>query len=104
MFKKDLRKSNSDSAWKDILDVYFKECMEFFYPEIAKKIDWLQPYEALDKELQSIARNTKADKYFVDKLLKVKSFAGHDQIILTHVEVQGRKEDVYRSYLKMRIF
>ncbi len=40
-------KSNQDSAWKDLLDMYLKECLEFFYPEIAKQIDWEAGYETL---------------------------------------------------------
>ncbi|RDH39805.1 MAG: hypothetical protein CFE62_007115, partial [Candidatus Aquirickettsiella gammari] len=62
------QRANHDSAWKDILDAYFKEFMEFFYPDIAKKIDWLADYETLDKELQAITTEAIIGKRFVDKL------------------------------------
>lgn len=54
MTKKKQIRANYDSAWKDILDAYFKEFMEFFYAGIAEKIDWAAGYESLDKELQTM--------------------------------------------------
>ena len=95
MSKKELLKSSKDSAWKDILDVYIKECMEFFYPKINKKIDWSLGYEILDKELQSITTEAMIGKRFVDKLIKVKSIDGAEQAILLHIEIQGQKEDEF---------
>lgn len=93
--KKQIR-ANHDSAWKDILDSYFKEFMEFFYPEIAEKIDWSAGYEALDKELQTISTDdAMAGKRFVDKLFKVNTLEGQEEVILIHIEVQGKKEDEF---------
>ncbi|TLY47050.1 MAG: hypothetical protein E6K54_07360 [Gammaproteobacteria bacterium] len=89
------QRANHDSAWKDILDVYFKEFMEFFYPVIAKKIDWSTNYEALDKELQTITTTATIGKRFVDKLFKVKTLEGHEEVILIHVEIQGKKEEEF---------
>lgn len=40
MSKSNQVRVNHDSAWKDILDAYFKEFMDFFYPTIAQKVDW----------------------------------------------------------------
>jgi hypothetical protein len=74
--KKKLLKSEQDSAWKDILDAYFQEFMEFFYPEIAKEINWLAGYETLDTELQAITTDAMVGKTFVDKLVRVKSLTG----------------------------
>ena len=70
------QRANHDSAWKDILDVYFKEFMEFFYPKIAKEMDWGVPYETLDNELQSITTESMIGKTFVDKRIKIKSLKG----------------------------
>jgi hypothetical protein len=99
-------RSNQDSAWKDILDVYFREFMEFFYPDIAKKIDWTSGYETLDKELQSITTDAMVGKRFVDKLFKVKTVEGQEEVILVHVEIQGEKEDefplrLFRYYYRL---
>jgi hypothetical protein len=90
--KKNL-KANHDSAWKDVLDFYFQEFMEFFYPEITKKINWAAGYESLDKELQIITTDAMIGKRFVDKLFKVSTFEKQEEIILIHIEVQGKKED-----------
>jgi hypothetical protein len=48
---------NYDTPWKDILSAYFQEFLEFFFPEIAKEIDWSKGYELLDKELRKLARD-----------------------------------------------
>lgn len=93
------QRANHDSAWKDILDVYFKEFMEFFYPEIAEKIDWIMPYETLDNELQSITTDSMVGKTFVDKLLKVKSLDGKEEVVLIHIEIQGQKEEDFSKRL-----
>lgn len=93
------QRANHDSAWKDILDAYFKEFMEFFYPEIAEKIDWITPYESLDNELQSITTDAMVGKTFVDKLIKVRSLEGKQEVVLIHVEVQGKKEDEFSKRL-----
>ncbi|WP_218813818.1 hypothetical protein [Rickettsiella endosymbiont of Dermanyssus gallinae] len=97
--KKKLVRSEQDSAWKDILDAYFKEFIEFFYPVIAKKIDWLSGYEALDSELQSITTDAMIGKTFVDKLVKVKSLDGKEEVVLIHIEVQSQKEEEFPKRL-----
>jgi len=40
-----------DSPWKNILESYFEEFMQFFFPDAAKDIDWSPGYEFWDKEL-----------------------------------------------------
>jgi hypothetical protein len=95
MSKENKVRANHDSAWKDILDVYFKEFMEFFYSDIAKKIDWSVPYETLDKELPSITIDAMLGKRFVDMLFKVTTLEGKEEVLLIHVEVQGQKEDKF---------
>jgi hypothetical protein len=41
-----------DSPWKEGMELYFKELMQFFFPDIAARIAWKRGYEFLDKELQ----------------------------------------------------
>ena len=38
--KKKLIRSENDSACKDFLDVYFKECLRFLYNDLFVMIDW----------------------------------------------------------------
>jgi hypothetical protein len=51
-----------DSPWKEGIELYFKEFMEFFFPQIAGEIDWGNGYEFLDKELQSVVSKNKGHK------------------------------------------
>ncbi len=60
-----------DSPWKEMLDRYLKEFMEFFFPEAYREIDWETEYRFLDKELQQVVRDAKLGKRLVDKLATV---------------------------------
>ena len=42
--------SDYNSPWKEVLERYFKELMQFFFPTAYQGIEWSQPYEFLDKE------------------------------------------------------
>ena len=91
--------TKTDSAWKDILNVWFPEFMVFLYPELSAKIDWSAGYETLDKELQTITTQAMLGNRFVDKLMKVKSKQGKELWILLHIEVQGKKETHFEKRL-----
>ena len=95
-----LPQTQSDSAWKDILQVWFPEFMAFFYPELFSKIDWSAGYETLDKELQAITTQAMLGKRFVDKLIKVKSLQGNELWVLLHIEIQGEKQ----AHFEQRLF
>lgn len=41
-----------DSPWKEVIELYFPDFMEFFFPLAYAEIDWTRPYEFLDTELQ----------------------------------------------------
>jgi len=43
-----------DSPWKEGMELYFKELMQFFFPNIAREIAWSKGYQFLDKELQQV--------------------------------------------------
>lgn len=96
--KKSIR-SEQDSAWKDFLDVYFKECMEFLYNDLYAMIDWSKNYQSLDSELQAITSEKMQGKKFVDKLIRVSTKDNKPQIIFFHVEIQGRKEEGFEERL-----
>ncbi|MGB6976916.1 MAG: hypothetical protein WBE18_05640 [Gammaproteobacteria bacterium] len=76
----------ADSAWKDVIDAYFPEFMNFFYPTLAEKINWAAGYEALDKELQTLSSKSKIGKRYVDKLMRMQLLKSK---LLAHIEVQG---------------
>ena len=80
---------DEDSAWKEILDRFFEEFLQFFFPEVYRDIDWSHKPVFLDKELQAILRGQKGRQY-VDKLVRVRLLTGEKAWILIHVEIEGR--------------
>jgi len=60
-----------DSPWKQLLETYFEAFIGFFFPDASRQIDWTQPVEFLDKELQQVVRDAELGKRLVDKLVKV---------------------------------
>ncbi len=81
-----------DSPWKEILSLYFQEFMEFFFPDIAKEIDWSRGYELLDKELRQITRESEVGFRLADNLVKVWKKDGQEAWVLAHIEIQGQEE------------
>ena len=81
--------SDSDSAWKEILESSFKEFLAFFFPQVHDDIDWTVPPEFKDKELAKAHRRGGLGKRIVDKLVKVRLLSGAEAWILIHVEIQG---------------
>jgi len=66
-----VNRDDYDSPWKEILSAYFQEFMEFFFPHIAREIDWSRGYELLDKELRQITRESEVGFRLADQLVKV---------------------------------
>lgn len=89
------KRADYDSPWKEILEAYFQQAIEFFFPNTASDIDWQAPIEFLDKEFQAILRSAKQGKRYADKLVKVRTLSGQEKLLLIHVEVQGQKEDEF---------
>ncbi len=96
-----------DNAWKDLLNQFFREFMEFFFVPIAADIGWQRGYEFLDKELEQITRDHRIGRRLADKLVKVWLRDGSEQWLLIHLEVQGalRRGFTKRIYVyNYRIF
>ncbi len=89
---KNTNRDEYDSPWKEGIEKYFKEFMEFYFPQIASEIDWDKGYEFLDKELQGIVRDAKISRRHADKLIKVCSCKGEEFYVLIHVEIQSDKD------------
>lgn len=45
-----------DTAWKDVLDIYFEQFIAYCWPDRYHEIDWSCGYKNLDKELSKIAK------------------------------------------------
>ena len=87
-----MESADYDSPWKDLLDEYFEQFMEFFFPSAYAQIDWARGFEFLDKELQKITADAALGRRTVDKLVKVWLKSGDHVIALIHCEVQGERE------------
>ncbi len=81
-----------DSPWKEAIETYFQECLEFFFPVAAEAINWERGYTFLDKELQQVVRDAELGQRFVDKLVQVWRRNGEERWVLVHLEVQSYEE------------
>ncbi len=82
-----------ENPWKEVIEIYFKEFMLFFFPQIYDRIDFSRGYDFWDKELRRVVRNVKIMKRrLVDKLVKVRLKDGQIFWLYIHIEVQGQKD------------
>jgi hypothetical protein len=81
-----------DSPWKQALETYFDEFIDFFFPSIHTDIDWERGYEFLDTYLQQIVRDAETGKQFADKLVKVWRQSGEETCVFVHIEIQSQRE------------
>ena len=93
-------RNDYDAPWKEAIELYFHEFMDFFFPALSPQIDWQQPYEFWDKELQQIVRDADLGRRWADKLAKVWLIDGTETWILIHIEVQSQ----YQSDFAERMF
>lgn len=89
------RRSDYDSPWKEIVELFFPQFMAFFFPGAYAAIDWQQPYEFLDKELQQVMRAAKSGRHTVDKLVRVTLNDGSAALVLIHIEIQNQVDLVF---------
>ncbi|MGB3425462.1 MAG: DUF4351 domain-containing protein [Castellaniella sp.] len=84
--------SDYDSTWKEILELLFPEAIKLLAPDLHALIDWNEPIEFMDKELQAVLRASAParGRRHADKLARVSLLAGETALLLVHVEVEGR--------------
>ncbi len=81
-----------DTPWKDALTRYFPEFMAFYFPRAAAEIDWRQAHVFLDQELAQVVQDAELGKRLLDRLVQVGTYAGGEQWVYIHVEVQGQRD------------
>ncbi len=99
--------SDFDSPWKEALEFFFEDFIEFFFPQVHADIDWARGVEFLDKELQQLVPESEHGLRIVDKLARVFRLSGDEDWVLAHVEVQGQPEQNFeqRMYVyNFRVF
>jgi hypothetical protein len=84
-----------DNPWKSIIELYFRDFIQFFFPWIEPEIDWSRAVKFLDKELQKIVRDGSTVKRYADKLVEVYRLDGQALLVLCHIEVQNQYEKVF---------
>lgn len=102
-----VKRRDADSPWKTVLRRYFPEAVEFFFPKIAKLIDWNSPPVFLDKEFERLSPTAVIGKRYADQLVRVKLKRGKSLILLLHLEIQASKEQNFEERMliyAMRIF
>ncbi|BAY73865.1 hypothetical protein NIES25_02730 [Nostoc linckia NIES-25] len=107
LMNEELERADNDSPWKEILEAYFPQAMQFFFPQTAALIDWERPHEFLDKEFQQIAREAEQGRRYADKLVKVWQIEGQEIWLLIHVEIQAKLEYTFPARMfsyNLRIF
>ncbi len=77
-----------DTPWKEVIESYLPEFIQFFFPEAFRDIDWEKGYEFLDKELQKISKDAKTGRRYVDKLVRVCLKNGEDTWAVIHADIQ----------------
>ena len=89
------RSADFDSPWKEAIGAYFQPFLALFFPAVHDLIDWNQPYEFLDAELQQITGDADLGRRYADRLVKVYSVEGAEVWLLIHIEVQGRADEQF---------
>ena len=84
------KRQDFDTPWKKIVKAYFKEFVHFFFPEIAREIDWSRGYKFLDKELLKIAKDAAFGGKRADIMACVHLLTGAEEWVLCHIEIQGQ--------------
>ncbi|MDF5727433.1 MAG: transposase [Rhizonema sp. PD38] len=86
------QRTDYDSPWKEIIESFFPQFLEFFFPHAYSVIDWTRRPEFLDQELQQLEPDAEIGRRLVDKVAKVWLLDGKEAWVLVHVEVQGQYE------------
>lgn len=84
--------NRQDELWKAIIEEFFIEFLELFYPTLLPKIDFTQNFDFLDKDLPKLFPEAIEIDRKADRIVKVPLKNGEIQWIIIHVEVQGYKD------------
>lgn len=93
-------RTDYDSTWKEIVELYFAQFIAFFFSKAYADIDWSRGYEFLDKELLQVVREAEVGPTVVDKLVKVWLNDGTETWLLIHIEIQSQAQ----SHFARRMF
>jgi hypothetical protein len=100
MTEQNIENTDYDNPWKSFIELYFRDFLSLFFPNIEADIDWSKPIRFLDKELQKIVRDSEIPKRYADKLVEVHRRNGQKTLVICHIEVQSQEESqfAFRMY------
>ncbi|NOT60798.1 MAG: cytosolic protein [Acidobacteria bacterium] len=78
-------------AWKEAIETYLREFLDFFFPASSAGIDWPRGYRFLDKELQKLTPHGALRKGVVDKLFEAYALDGTSRLLAIHLEAQNQR-------------
>src|SRR4051794_13263012 len=81
-----------DQLFKELLQAFFQEFMELFYPDIAARLDFTR-VRFLDKE--TFTDLPQGDQREADLVAQVYTLDGQPEIILAHIEVEVRRRSSF---------
>ena len=88
-----------DTPWKEAVERYFSEFMDFYFPKAHAKIDWTKPYRFLNQELAQVVQDAELGKRLADRLVEVAIVGGGEAWVYIHIEVQGQFEKNFAERL-----
>lgn len=89
---------DKDSLWKEFLNEFFLEFIQFSLPDLFLDTDWTHPPEFLEQELLNAIKGKykiPGKKKFSDKLVKLRLKNGKNHFVLVHVEQQHLPEEEF---------
>ena len=89
-----------DTPWKQIIEFFFPQFMEFFVPGSKEDIDWNSKIKFLDKEFQKITKESVSGQKHTDKLIEVTLKNRSKKWILIHI-VENRTD---KALVSKRLF
>ena len=97
-----IKKLTFDELWKASIEVSFEDFMKFFFPQIAKHIDFKEKIIFRDKELIKIFKDvlkerTIREKRFVDLLVEVSLKDKQRKTLFIHIEIQGYEQESFEK-------
>jgi len=82
----------NDQLFKELLQIFFREFMELFFPSVAARLDFSR-VTFLDKE--TFTDISQGEQREADVVARAHTLEGDPEIILAHIEVEARRRSVF---------
>ena len=93
-----------DGAWKEAIERFLREFLDFFFPRVSRDIDWSRKPIFRNLELRKIVPQAESRKGAADSLVQVWLRDGRQTWLLIHIEVQEELRGRRRRAFPERMF